>query len=67
MSPVAIERGVIWVFYPCDIFISVKVSPLLCFQNSKVWISALEEDRKAMAFDLKGYLLLPSLQMSDQK
>ena len=27
---------------PKDIFISVKLSPLLCFQNSKVWISALE-------------------------
>jgi hypothetical protein len=58
MSPVTVERGVMWVCYLCDILISVKVSPLLCFQDSKVWISALEEDRKAMAFDLKGWLLL---------
>ena len=58
MSSAAIERGVMWVCYPCDILLSEKVSPLLCFQNSKVWISALEEDRKAMAFDLKGWLLL---------
>jgi hypothetical protein len=33
MSPAAIERGAMWVYQPCDIF-----------------ISALEEDRKAMAF-----------------
>ena len=33
ISPAAIERGVMWVCYPCDILISVKVSPLLCFQN----------------------------------
>ena len=39
------------------ISLSVKVSPLLYFQNSKVWISALEEDRKAMVFDIKGWLL----------
>jgi hypothetical protein len=51
IASATIERGVIWVCYPCDIFISVKVSPLLCFQNSKVWIPALEEDRKAMVFD----------------
>jgi hypothetical protein len=25
MSPVTVERGVMWVCYPCDIFISVKV------------------------------------------
>ena len=48
--PAAIERGVMQVCYPCDIFISVKVSLLLSFQ---VWISALEEDRKTMAFDLR--------------
>jgi hypothetical protein len=29
---------------------TVKVSPLLCFQNSKVWISALVEDRGGVAF-----------------
>ena len=57
MSPVTVERGVMWVCYPCDIFISVTVSPLLCFQNSKVRISALEKYRKAMAFDLKGWFL----------
>ena len=57
MSPVTVERGVMWVCYPCDIFISVMVSPLLCFQNSKVRISALEKYRKAMAFDLKGWFL----------
>jgi hypothetical protein len=33
MSPATIERGVMCVCYPCDILISVKVSPLLCFQN----------------------------------
>jgi hypothetical protein len=43
MSPVTVERGVMWVCYLCDILISVKVSPLLCFQDSKVWTSALEE------------------------
>ena len=48
----AIEIDVIWVCYPCDIFISVKGSPLLCFQVQKS-----EEDRKAMTFDLKGWLL----------
>ena len=58
MSSAAIERGVKWVCYPCDILISEKVSLLLCFQNSKVWISALEEDGKAMALDVKGWLLL---------
>jgi hypothetical protein len=57
MSTAAIERGVMWVCYPCDIFISVKISLLLCFQNSKVWISALDEDIKSMTFDLKGWLL----------
>jgi hypothetical protein len=57
MSTSAIERGVMWVCYPCDIFISVKISLLLCFQNSKVWISALDEDIKSMTFDLKGWLL----------
>ena len=35
------------------IYIS-KGIPLLCFQNSKVWISALQEDKKAMAFDWRG-------------
>jgi hypothetical protein len=40
------------VCYPWDIFISIKVSPILCFQNSKVWISAFQEDRKVLAFDL---------------
>jgi hypothetical protein len=49
--PTTIERGVMWVCYPCDIFISV-----LCFQNYN-WISALGGDRKTMAFDLKGWLL----------
>ena len=48
----SIERSVMWVCYQCDIFISVKVSPLPCFQNSKVWISAFQEDRKVLAFDL---------------
>jgi hypothetical protein len=57
MSTAAIERGVMLVCYPCDIFISVKISLLLCFQNSKVWISALDEDIKSMTFDLKGWLL----------
>ena len=64
MSSVAIERGVKWVCCPCDILISEKVSLLLCFQNSKVWISALEEDRKAMAFDLRGVALTRSYIMS---
>ena len=54
MSTAAIERGVMWVCYPCDIFISVKISLLLCFQNSKVWISALDEDIKR-----NGIWLLP--------
>ena len=58
MSPTAIERDVMWVCYPCAIFISVKVSPLLCFQNSKVLILSLEEDRKAIAFDLEGWLFI---------
>ena len=33
--PAAIERGVMQVCYPCDIFISVKVSLLLSFQKSE--------------------------------
>ena len=58
MSPTAIERGVMWVCYPCDILISVKVSPSTVFSKSKsLNISALEEDRKTMAFDIKGWLL----------
>ena len=64
MSPIAIERGVFWVCYPSDIFISVKVYPLLGFQNSEVWISALEKDRKAMAFDLRGVVFTWSYIMS---
>jgi hypothetical protein len=43
-----------FVRFPCDIFISVKVFPLLCFQNSKVRISALENERKSIAFDPRG-------------
>ena len=35
MAPASIERGVMSVCYPCDIFISVKVFPLLCFQIQK--------------------------------
>ena len=66
VSPAPIERGVRRVHYSCDIFISVKVSHLLCFQDSKVWISTLEEDRKKMGFDLKGWLFILAY-MSDQK
>jgi hypothetical protein len=66
VSPAPIERGVRRVHYLCDIFISVKVSHLLCFQDSKVWISTLEEDRKKMGFDLKGWLFILAY-MSDQK
>jgi hypothetical protein len=48
MSTDAVERDILWVCYTCDIFISVKVSPLLCFQNSEVWILAFEEDKKTI-------------------
>jgi hypothetical protein len=58
MSPTAIERGVMWVCYPCDILISVKVYPSTVFSKLKsLNISALEEDRKTMAFDIQGWLL----------
>jgi hypothetical protein len=58
MSHAAIERGVMWVCYPCDILISVKVSLSTVFSKWKsLNISALEEDRKTMTFDIKGWLL----------
>ena len=47
-----IGRGVMGACYPCDIFISVKVSPLRVFKI-QVWISEFQEDRKALAFDLR--------------
>ena len=60
MSLAAIEKGVMRGCCPCDIFISVKVSHLLCIHNSKVRISALEEDIKALPFDPRGVVITRS-------
>lgn len=65
MSPCRKERVVLWVCYSCDIIISVKVSLLLCFKSLN--ISALEDDRKEMAFDLRVVVFTRSYYKIDPK
>jgi hypothetical protein len=50
-----------WINYILLLKKRVKVFPLLCFQNSKVWISVIIKDREPMAFDLQGLTCKPLL------